>query len=187
MKLPFLLNLVFRFVHPKAEWFEVVDESGKTCGRAPRKICHNGKSFLLHKVVHLIVVNPQGYLLLQKRSMNKDIQPGKWDTSVGGHVNFGEGVFQALFREAKEELGLELKAKHVKFLYSYVMQSDKERELVHTYLVRINKRKFTFQKSEIDSVRFWSVGEIRNTIGKGVFTPNFEDEFRKYMKSRSQK
>ena len=36
----------------------------------------------------------------------EDIQPGKWDTSVGGHVDLGESVEMALHREVKEELGI---------------------------------------------------------------------------------
>ena len=45
---------------------------------------------LLHPVVHLHVMREGGFLYLQKRAMDKDIQPGKWDTAVGGHVDFGE-------------------------------------------------------------------------------------------------
>ena len=66
----------------KTEFFPLVNEAGETIGRASRAECHNG-SKLLHPVVHLHIFNHQGDLLLQKRSMKKDIQPGKWDTAVG--------------------------------------------------------------------------------------------------------
>ena len=87
------------------EFFPLVTEEGDVIGKATRKECHSG-SFLLHPVVHLHVFDKAGRLYLQKRSMDKDIQPGKWDTSVGGHIDYGETVEQALRREAREELGL---------------------------------------------------------------------------------
>ena len=67
------------------EWFPLVDEEGNVIGKATRIECHSG-SKLLHPVIHLHIFNSAGDLLLQKRSMRKDIQPGKWDPAVGGHV-----------------------------------------------------------------------------------------------------
>ena len=89
----------------KEEWFPLVDEKGETIGKATRKECHNG-SKMLHPVVHLHIFNKAGDLYLQKRSINKDIQPGKWDTAVGGHIDYGETVEDALHREVREELGI---------------------------------------------------------------------------------
>ena len=87
------------------EIFPIVDETGRVIGKATRKECHSG-SRLLHPVVHLHVFDRQGRLYLQKRAHNKLIQPDKWDTAVGGHVDYGETVMQALRRETREELGL---------------------------------------------------------------------------------
>lgn len=66
----------------RTEWFPLVNEEGETIGKATRKECHSGRK-LLHPVIHLHIFNKDGDLYLQKRSMNKDIQPGKWDTAVG--------------------------------------------------------------------------------------------------------
>ena len=84
------------------ELFPIVDEKGYIIGSATRGECHSG-SMLLHPVVHLHVFDRQGRLYLQKRPLWKDIQPGKWDTAVGGHVDFGEETCDALRREAREE------------------------------------------------------------------------------------
>lgn len=156
------------------ELFPLVDEQGNILGAATRGECHNG-SKKLHPVVHLHVFNPEGQLYLQKRPEWKDIQPGKWDTAVGGHIDLGENVEQALFREAKEELGIT--EFQPELLTSYVFESTRERELV--YVHRTTYSDSIRPSDELDGGRFWCIEEIKDNIGKGVFTPNFENEFQK--------
>ncbi len=157
------------------ELFPTVDTDGRVTGSATRRECHSG-SMLLHPVVHLHVFAPDGTLLLQKRSDDKDIQPGRWDTSVGGHVDYGESIATALRREAAEELGLtEFEAEA---LSPYVFQSSVERELVNTFVTTVEKDyPFVFQREEISEIAFWSHDEIKAAIGKGILTPNFEQEY----------
>lgn len=162
------------------ELFPVVDEDGNTIGEALRSICHNGKSMLLHPVVHLHLFNSSGKLYLQKRSMSKDIQPGKWDTSVGGHVDPGESVTDALARETREELGLK-KIVPV-FAGRYVWKSSLERELVNSYTT-VTDELPEINKDEIEEGRYWSMDEIKRNTGKGIFTPNFEHEFELLLSS----
>ncbi len=154
------------------EIFPLVDEAGNVIGSASRGECHSG-SKLLHPVVHLHVFNPGGDLYLQKRPDWKDIQPGKWDTAVGGHVDFGENVEMALRREAGEELGL--KDFTPQWLDAYVFESDRERELVSAFKTVVEE--VPRPSEELDGGRFWTRGEILDNMGKGVFTPNFESEY----------
>ncbi len=155
------------------EFFPLVDINGNVIGKSTRKECHSG-SFLLHPVVHLHVFNSKEELYLQKRALNKDIQPGKWDTSVGGHVDYGETVEQALIREVREELGI-IDFKPV-FMIRYQFISDKEAELVNSHYTIYNGN-INPDPGEISEGRFWKIEEILSNIGKNIFTPNFEFEF----------
>lgn len=157
------------------EYFPVVDESGTVIGRESRQVCH-AKTFILHPVVHLHVFNSRGELYLQKRSETKDIQPGKWDTAVGGHVRYGETIEDALVREAGEELSI--KDFEAKKLMSYVFRSQVEREVVNVFTT-IYEGTITPDHEEVSDGRFWRLSEIEDNLGKGVFTPNFEGEFLK--------
>ena len=156
------------------EWLPVVNPEGKITGTAPRSICHDGKSKLLHPVVHLHIINKEGKIFLQKRSDSKDIQPGKWDTSVGGHIAPGETIEEALKREVREETGLT--AFNAAFIKNYVWESEREKELVFSFIC------FSDEAPQVDMVeavegRFWSQAEIEQNLGKGIFTQNFENEY----------
>lgn len=162
------------------EWFPVVNNEGGIIGKAPRSVCHNGTSRILHPVVHLHLFNSSGKLFLQKRAMTKDIQPGKWDTSVGGHIGLAETVEEALVREAREELGLE--GFIPRFSGRYTWESPRERELVYSFTA-ISDKVPEINTEEIMEGRYWSLDEIKGVIGKDIFTPNFEHEFNKLISS----
>ena len=159
-----------------AEMFPLVDDEGNIVGAASRGECHNG-SKLLHPVVHLHLFNSRGELYLQRRPLWKDIQPGKWDTAVGGHVDLGESVEMALRREVREELGITDFTPEV--LTHYVFESATERELAFVHRTTYDGP--GSPSEELDGGRFWSLDEIRQQLGSGLFTPNFEGEVEKVI------
>jgi len=156
------------------EWFPIVDEDGNEISRAPRSVCHDGRSMLLHPVVHMHLLNSKGEIFLQKRAMTKDLLPGYWDTSVGGHVSPGESAEEALKRETLEELGIsDFK---YRFEVKYIWESKRERELVYSF-TGISETVPQINRDEIDDGRFWSLKEIRGNLNRNIFTPNFEHEY----------
>jgi isopentenyldiphosphate isomerase len=165
------------------EIFEVVNESGDVIGTAPRNACHGNPS-LVHRAAHVLVLSKDGRLLLQLRSKDKDVQPGRWDTSVGGHLGVGESYEQAAVREANEELGLS--GFSLTYLYDYPLRNETESENIRSFIT-VSDGPFVFQVEEIDEVRFWTLDEIYASLGKGVFTPNFEQEFRMFEGWRDKK
>lgn len=89
-----------------AEMFDVVDESDRVLRPEPRDVVHVNN--LLHRAVHMLIFNARGEILLQKRSIWKDRNPGRWDSSAAGHVDSGENYLEAATRELSEELGIEV-------------------------------------------------------------------------------
>ena len=138
------------------ELFPIVDEEGNITGAATRGECHNG-SRLLHPVVHLHIFNSKGELYLQKRPAWKEIQPGKWDTAVGGHVSYGETIIEAVYREAHEELGfMEFNPIH---LMTYEFESSVEREMVNVFAA-IGSYELHPDLDEVDEGRWWELADI---------------------------
>ena len=157
------------------EIFPIVNQEGEVMGSATREECH-AQTFILHPVVHLHIFNSAGELYLQKRVITKKIQPGKWDTAVGGHVDYGEQIEEALLRETREELGVTNFTP--KFLMKYIFRSSIESELVYVYQCTYDGP-FSPDPSEVETGRFWTLSEIKSNIGKNIFTPNFESEIEK--------
>lgn len=161
------------------EYFPVVQSNGLVIGRALRTYCHSGAK-PLHPVIHIHIIDRFSRLYLQKRSMKKDIQPGRWDTAVGGHVSYGESIMEAVYREANEELGfMEFNPIH---LMTYEFESAVEKEMVSVFAA-VGSYELHPDPEEVDEGRWWELEDIDANIGKGVFTPNFESEFQMIRKS----
>ncbi len=156
------------------EFFPVVEPNGLVVGRSSRRYCHSGAK-PLHPVVHIHIIDRYSNIYLQKRSIKKEIQPGKWDTAVGGHVSYGESLIEAVHREAAEELGFT--DFNPIFLETYLFESEIEKEMVNVFAA-VGSYELYPDHDEVDEGRWWPVAEIDAKLGKGLFTPNFESEFK---------
>ena len=154
----------------KEELFDIYDEAGNRIGTAPRRECH-GNPKLLHRTAHVVVFHPEtGAMLLQKRAVTKDIQPGKWDTAVGGHLALGENYETGARRELAEELGVTAPVE-LEHLFDGRIRNEIESEDTRVFAIRMADG-FTFQRSEIDAIRFWTAAELFDAENRENFTPN---------------
>lgn len=62
--------------------------------------------------VHLSGQSPDGRFWVQQRALNKSVDPGMWDTLMGGMVSGADTLETALARETWEEAGLRIADLH---------------------------------------------------------------------------
>jgi 16S rRNA (adenine1518-N6/adenine1519-N6)-dimethyltransferase len=86
------------------ELLAVVDQDDQPLRAMDRATIH--RENLLHRAVHILLVNNRGELLLQKRSHQKDRFPRRWDSSAAGHVDADESYQECAMRELQEEIGV---------------------------------------------------------------------------------
>jgi isopentenyldiphosphate isomerase len=170
------------FSDPEELLTRVSDDDATVLGPVARREVH-GNPDLIHRSVHVLLVHPvDGGILLQKRSQEKDTYPGYWDTSVGGHVTYGQSYEEAVVRETAEELGVTLDIGEFRMLYKTRFRDKNESENTATYLC-LHAGPFAFNPEEITDIRFWSRAEVEAAVGTETFTPHFEAEFDAFVAS----
>ena len=159
------------------EYFDVVDEKNNVVGKASREECH--KKGLWHRGVHILIINSKSEILLQKRSISKDLYKGYWSDSVGGHVNSGESYEETAQRELKEELGISTKLTK---LLDFKKYTGNDNEINRLFIGKHNGP-FKPDKKETDKIEFFTLDKINRMLETEKFTPGAVKVFREINKN----
>lgn len=152
------------------EFLPILNEKFEITGSAPRSRFHyNPEVKLLHPVIHLHVLNSKNEIYLQLRPAHKLIQPGRWDTAVGGHVSYGETIEEALSRETQEEIGIS--SSGAVPLHSYIWETEAEKEYVHIFILQTDETPIV-NKNEVEAGKFLDLSAISSKEIEELFTPN---------------
>ena len=162
------------------EIFDVVDESDNPTGTATRSEVH--AQGLIHRAVHVFVLNRNGDLYLQKRSLHKDMNPGVWDSSVSGHLDAGENYADAAIRELGEEMGIhDVSSGDLELVATLPPSEETGWEHIHLFLTK-HTGAISFPAAEIDSVMPFPEVEIEAWVDscREDFSPAFRLLFGAY-------
>jgi isopentenyldiphosphate isomerase len=142
------------------EQLDVLDEQGEKTGeiQSYKEVHRVG---LWHRTIHAWFLNSKGQLLLQKRSIKKQSNPGLWDISVAGHISAGQTSVEAAQRETEEEIGLMLPGSAYEYLFTVQGQGAEHngtyinKEFQDVFLVRSNVviEKLKIPSDEVEDAR----------------------------------
>lgn len=144
----------------------VINEDDKVIDVLPSKEIH--QKGLLHRAMHILVLNGHGQIYARKRSQHLELYPGVWTSSVGEHVFENETYEQTAARAAKEFLGLETPCNMVNKIR---VQDNIENELVAVFTTQSNNiPHLSLEHSEEGS--FLDRNRLHQLIDSGQTTPH---------------
>jgi isopentenyl-diphosphate delta-isomerase len=89
----------------EAHLVDLVDETGESLGTSTVEVAHQPPG-RLHRAFSVLLIDPDGRLLLQRRAMAKTRFAGRWANACCGHPAPGIPVADSALLRLQEELGL---------------------------------------------------------------------------------
>ena len=167
------------------ELIDIVDENNELTGQVEDRWVAYEKG-LWRRTVSCWIMNEKGEVLLQKRAGNKRRNPGKW-AKTGGQVDTGETVEEAIFREVKEEIGIEIPKEQIKVVDVH-KSNDKNRRFAYNFIFVVNYKieDYVLQREEVEEDRYFTIEEMENARANNDMNFTFcnwdIEDFRREMK-----
>ena len=127
-----------------------------------------------HLVIHVWLIDEKGRYLIQKRSQSLNFQPGIW-AATGGSAIVGESSLDAVIRETREELGINLSPSALNLITRFQRTThflDLWRAPITSDLQHYFK-----PTDEVDAISFKYPEEISEMIRNGSFYSYNSDYF----------
>ncbi|MCA9392497.1 NUDIX domain-containing protein [candidate division WWE3 bacterium] len=141
-----------------------VDEDNKVIGEISRGRAHETYG-VYYRTIYALVVNREGKVLVQKRSVTKDLYPNCWDLSVGGHVNYGDSYVETAVRELFEELGIYANDSELFLKGQVLVRLPKSNEYFSVFEYSLKEdQKVSVAKEEVGDVVWMTVEEIKSSM-----------------------
>jgi isopentenyldiphosphate isomerase len=157
------------------EQITVVDEQDNVVGAEARSVVR--QKGLIHRIVRIILTNPQGQILIQQRAASRGDNPLRWDWSAAGHVDAGEAYETTAQREVEEEIGI-TDAQLIKIDTYYIEETPANNSLLLRRFTCVFRGRTdqqpTLSDGEVAATRWISPSELTDWVQAkpSDFTPN---------------
>ena len=157
----------------KEIWLPIVNENGQVIGSVQEMESIKSDNNFLHPVIRVFLIN-DGKVFLQQHSKTDTSQPHIWDVALSNHVRMNETVEQCIERSSLENYNISdikplLLSKHIRC-------TKEENQFVYLFLIcKMDIQ--SINTSKIENVKWWTITQIQNNIGSGIFSSSFESEF----------
>ncbi|MBP6610823.1 MAG: NUDIX domain-containing protein [Paludibacter sp.] len=157
----------------KEVWLPIVNEDGQVIGSVQEMESIKSDNNFLHPVIRVFLIN-DGKVFLQQHSKTDTSQPHIWDVALSNHVRMNETVEQCIERSSLENYNISdikplLLSKHIRC-------TKEENQFVYLFLIcKMDIQ--TINTTKIENVKWWTITQIQNNIGSGIFSSSFESEF----------
>ena len=149
---------------PQQELLAEVDKENNVIGSIPRGEAHKSPD-KIYRTIAVFVSRDDGKYLWQKRSETKDLYPGCWDFSVGGHVNYGQSYIDTAVRELKEELGLDVNDTELDFKGEILVNLPQSNEFFHVFSYKLKEEdNLKYEEEEISDTQWLTLEEVKQSI-----------------------
>lgn len=148
------------------EMVDIINKQDEVVGQKTKKESH--EQHLLHRSVHVMILNSEEEILLQLRQRTRKNYPLFWSSSVGGHISAGEKPEEAAYREMREEIGIRT---NLEFIGKFIVDDVTEYEMVYVYFGKFDGP-FAFQEEEMEKAQFFPVKTLWKECGEMNITPH---------------
>lgn len=179
-------NIIIKEVTMNIDLVDLVNEKDEVIGTIDR----NNSNFIKYKNVRGVeafLITNNNKIIIPKRSSNRRIYPNCYDYSVAGMVDSKEDYEEAIYRELKEELGIDnIELKEIAYFNPYKSNSPM---FIKLYVGYIGFEIKNYDKDGISKLYYLTVEEINKLLKeninqfKGTFSCSFA-ELKSYLKNK---
>jgi isopentenyl-diphosphate Delta-isomerase len=157
----------------------LVDRKNQSLGLEDKIKAH--RKGQLHRAFSVMLYNPAGEMLIQRRALSKYHSPGLWANTCCGHPLPAEETREAARRRLWEELGFacDLQARTHVLYFLRVDHGMIEHEYVQVYEAEVSDACFALNPDEVMDVNWMTPLKIREDVKRNP--QNYTRWFRLYL------
>lgn len=164
----------------KEMWLPVLNDKGSVIGCIAYSVSRLLPKKYYHPIVRIALVH-KGMLYLAKRNEYAYVSASMIDYPFYRYVLFRQSI-EAAAQQAVEGLKTLVGKIQPRLLIRYTFENERVKHQVSLFVICIQDEQVIEQYKQVQDGKLWSIQQIEENLGKGIFSVYFEREF-SYLKN----